>query len=89
MPEIQPCNLNPNSASERHALHPLRRLACPGRPACRLLASKPPRNPGHRLASTWKTLPTAGAAKSDAAAPEGWISADQAARPLAADWWRG
>ena len=50
MPEIQPCNPNPNSASERHALHPLRRLACPGRPACRLLASKPPRNPGHRLA---------------------------------------
>ena len=35
------------------------------------------------LPATWKTLPAANAA------PEGWISADQAARPLAADWWRG
>ena len=45
--------------------------------------------PAIDLPATWKTLPAAGAAKSDAAAPEGWISADQAARPLAADWWRG
>ena len=39
--------------------------------------------PAIDLPATWKTLPAANAA------PEGWISADQAARPLAADWWRG
>ena len=39
--------------------------------------------PAIDLPVTWKTLPAANTA------PEGWISADQAARPLAADWWRG
>lgn len=44
--------------------------------------------PAIDLPATWKTLPAAGVAAPDTA-PEGWVRADQAARPLAADWWRG
>ena len=45
--------------------------------------------PALDLPATWKTLPAANAANAADAAPEGWVRADQAARPLAADWWRG
>ena len=68
------------------------RFACPGLAALMLLTacSQATRHetPAIDMPAAWKTQPAAGVAAPDTA-PEGWVRADQAARPLAADWWRG